>query len=166
MALAVSPAAPDDSRSEEVLDVCRVLDQMRGSSDQAAVFTAAVSVYVERFPSYAQELESTLEALRDAGSIEGCRTYLSQQRDALTAFLLPALCNFDASRKRVRRYTRSCESAAVDRLARNASIEGIFAPSMQAEILDATLEHDIDPSAENLQRLVEALPKVLVPDGI
>ena len=58
----------------------------------------------------------------------------------LTNFLLPVVEVFGVKRKRLRRWARSCEGAAM-RVLENTQIKGIFDPEMQADMLNAYTDY-------------------------
>ena len=88
--------------------------------------------------------------------------FLTSEYNQITEFLLPAVKPWDVTRKRVRRWVRSCVGATLHRLDGGQAIAGIFTPEVQASILYATAEHEICQTDESLAALRAQLPQSLL----
>ncbi len=93
---------------------------------------------------------------------ESQRLVLTAESVRLMKLLLPTVQPFDVSRKRLRRWLRSCLSATWYYLRDGNRITGIFTPEMQAAILDAVREYTNFPCDETLEKLRAQIPPTIL----
>ena len=113
------------------------------------------------FETYATEQVECLKHLRE----EEPRVQweiLAAERDRLTELFLPMVESFNVSRKKLRRYIRSCENPAFNYLQEGRQIIGLFTPEQQANAIDAFVWYKYEKSEEAKQELRTHLPHALI----
>ena len=73
------------------------------------------------------------------------RELFAEERNRLTELLFPMVDEFGVTRKRLRRWVRSCEGSAFHNLRSGESVSGIFIPEAQATLLDLFIDFKTFP---------------------
>ena len=110
------------------------------------------------FDTYAEHQRELLLRLLDEEP-ESQRKNLVAFRNHLTEFLYPMVVPFHVTRKRVRRWIRSCEGAAWQGLQDGRTPNQIFTPEVQATLVEAFAEYSAFPTDETLEELRAELPR-------
>ena len=129
-------------------------DYSRSSRQNIDILESNFAAYSSTRTEYLQSLlheDATTQAV-----------YLASEYNSITDFLLPAVAPWNVTRKRVRRWVRSCAGSALRRLENGHFITGIFTPEMQANILYAIREHENCRTDESLALLRAQLPQQLL----
>ncbi len=124
-------------------------------------YSASISECVAHFTTYSEDRVQALLSLLDEEP-QTQRQVLVEERNRLTDILRPMVEHFNVTRKRLRRWLRSCEGSAFHDVQSGHRVSGIFLPENQASLIDAFIDFTAFPCEESKQHLRDQLPQKLL----